>query len=162
MRNTKPSRVLKGLTSAKITEPPKIYAERPKLKGSRAKGITYERMVGRRLQERINKGEIPAELVSSQWFSFFDSVGPGYCQIDHYLICPGFIILIECKLTQSDSAPDQMDKLYRPILEMIYGVPVVCVQVCKNLRKYPPNAIGDITDLVFKPRRGIHTWHYLG
>lgn len=121
-------------------------------------------MIGRRLSSRIKEGELPAELISGQWFRFEDSRGPGYCQIDHYLICPGFIILIECKLTHTDYALDQMDKLYKIILEHIYQVPVVCVQVCKNLRRdrNPPDLITDISELVFKPRRGLHTWHYIG
>lgn len=147
---------------AKTCEAPTLFSKEPRLKGNRAKGKTYERLVGRRLEQRIAKGEIAGELIKHQWFSYIDSNGHGYCQSDYYIICEGFIVLIECKLTQSDFAGDQMSKLYKPVLEYIYKVPVVCVQVCKALRKNPPNAISDITDLINNPRHGIHTWHYLG
>lgn len=100
------------------------------------------------------------ELIAEQWFSYEDDNGRSICQTDYYLLCDGFILLLECKLTQTDSAIAQMAKLYKPILEHIYEVPVICVQVCKNLRYRPPNAIRDIKQLIDDPRYGIHTWHF--
>lgn len=155
-------RVVQGLRSAKLTTAPALYAKAPKMKGARAKGRTYERTVGRRLKARIASGEIPAELREGQWFLYTDDNGPGYCQTDYYLLCPGFIILIECKLTQNSSAETQMALLYKPILEMVYKVPVVTLQVCKNLRGHPKLRVMDIMDLVKVPRPGLWTWHYLG
>lgn len=132
--------------------------------------------MGRRLKQRIDRVELPTatqvapsplpwdgvELISHQWFSFNDSNGGGCCEADHYLIHPrGFIILLECKLTQTDSAIDQMVKLYVPVLKEIYGMPVIPVQVCKNMRYQPDNLITDIEVLLKEPRMAVWTWHYL-
>lgn len=149
-----------GLKEARLTEAPSLYSKSPKLKGSRAKGKIYERAIARRLKRLIDEGKIPAELRTNQWFSFEDANGFGYCQTDHYLLLPGFIVLIECKLTQSDQAEDQLDKLYRPILEKIYGVPVVCVHCFKNMRRHPANRIDEIEEIIFKPKRGIWNLHW--
>ena len=101
-------------------------------------------------------------LYSGQWFAFYDDSGPGYCQIDHYILLPGFIILVECKLTQTEKAEYQMEKLYVPILHKVYGVPVISLQICKNVRYHLRNGIQHITDLIKYPRGGVYTWHYLG
>lgn len=163
MRNFKSCRKIRGLKSARpLSEPPSRFKTSPKLKGSRAKGKTYERLVGRKLKRRIENGELNADLVSERWFAFEDDNGFGYCQIDHYLVCPGFIVLIECKLTQTDSAEDQLKKLYEPILRQVYQCPVITVQVCKNLRRHPANALGDIRDIIEYPRAGLWTWHFIG
>lgn len=146
---------------ASLSQPPTRYKKAPKLKGSRAKGLTYERAVGRRLIRRIDAGDLRAELVSNQWFRFVDKNGKGFCQTDHYLICGDFIILIECKLTQNKFAKNQMLKLYKPVLEHIYEVPIICVQVFKNVRAKMTNRIADISDLMTNPVPNIYSWHYI-
>ena len=155
-------RKIQKLEWAKLAKAPPKFEKPPKCKGARAKGYTYERTVGRRLKERIIAGEINAKLVSNQWFAFEDSLGAGFCQTDHYLICDGFIVLIECKLSQSSYADDQMTKLYEPVLRAVYGLPVVCVQVFKNVRAYPKNSIMDILEIIKFPKAGVHNWHFLG
>ena len=119
--------------------------------------------MGRRLKQRKARGDLgdKVTIVAGQWFSFTDDVGFGMCQADYYLMYPKFIILLECKLTQNDGAAEQMTKLYMPILKMIYGLPVIPVQVCKNLRYNPPDLLADISSLIKAPRHGVWTWHYL-
>lgn len=161
MRNMKSSRKIQNLKSArKLQEPPVRFQKKRRLKGSKAKGLTYERTVGRRLAKRIEKEQLPAELVSGQWFAFEDSNGYGCCQIDHYLICPGFIIILECKLTQTDSAEPQLRELYEPIIREVYKCPVMVIQVCKNLRHHPAHTLLDIREAIYKPRPEMWTWHF--
>lgn len=162
MEYTKSYRQVKELQWAKKCDPPAMFKKPPKCKGARAKGYTYERTVGRRIKARINAGEINGELICNQWFQFEDANGVGLCQTDYFLICPGFIVLIECKLSQSTYAEDQMTKLYEPILRKVYGLPVICLQVFKNVRGHPHNSVLDIMDLIKYPRTGVFTWHYLG
>lgn len=157
----KSCRELVDLEWARLVDPPSLYKKPPKLKGVKAKGRTYERTVGRRLKDRCASGELPAQLVSGQWFNFCDANGYGYCQTDYYLICEGFIILLECKLTQTDFAETQMRKLYEPILRKVYGLPVVVVQVFKNIRYHPAAQIKDILDAIEYPRPETLSWHFL-
>lgn len=123
--------------------------------------MSYEKLVGKRLKSRFESGELVGHLVEHQWFHFKDANGYGCCQTDYYIICNGFIVLLECKLTQSDYADDQMAKLYKPILEHIYEVPVVCLQVCKNMRRHPERSVRDVKQLMDAPFYGVYTWHYL-
>lgn len=163
MQPRRPCRRITNLKSArKLSEPPSRFKTKPKLKGCRAKGITYEKLVGRRLTRRIENGDFVAELVSGQWFAFEDDFGFGFCQVDYYLICPGFIVLLEAKLTQTQSAEEQLQYLYAPVLRHIYQIPVVMVQVCKNLVQHPKQMLGDISEIINRPQSGIWTWHFIG
>ena len=92
---------------------------------------------------------------------FEDANGIGCCQTDHELHFEDYIILLECKLTQSPLAVPQMTKLYIPVMKEIYDKPIIPVQVCKNLKTNPPNLLADIEVLIEHPRMAIWTWHYL-
>lgn len=140
-----------------MQKPPSLKPK--KLKGARAKGKTYERKVGKKLAYRADKLNI--ELRSQEWIEYEDTNGYGYCQPDYYFICNGFIILAECKLTYTEQAFNQMTQLYMPVLKHIYKVPVIPVQVFKNLRCHLPNMVRDITDIYDKPKHGLWNWHYL-
>lgn len=150
-------RVVSQLAHAQPTPPPSLRFARAEknAKGSRAKGYTYQRVVGRKLRDL---GLTP---LSSQWFSFHDAAGHGYCQIDHLVLFPTGVLLIECKLTQTDSAFLQMSQLYVPILEFIYKRPVITLQACRGLR-YPPQALREPLGLLAQPEFGNFTWHYSG
>lgn len=117
--------------------------------------------MGRKLQARINKGLLDGELKSGQWYRYEDLNGYGCCQTDHELHLEDYIILLECKLTQSDIAFPQMVKLYVPVLREVYDKPVIPVLACKNMRKAAKNSIKDIEDLVKRPLMKLWTWHYL-
>lgn len=130
------------------------------LKGSRAKGKTYERKVGKQLRKRADK--LKVDLHPQEWIEYEDANGYGYCQPDYYLVCDGFILLAECKLTQTDSAFNQMTKLYMPVLKYMYDMPIIPIQIFKNIKRHTPNLIKDITELYNKPKHGLWNWHYLG
>jgi len=126
--------------------------------------MTYERTVGKRLQRRIEEGDLEGKLMPAQWFRFEDENGRGYCQTDYYIICAGFIVLLECKLTQTQMAEGQMTELYVPILKHIYECPIICVQVFKNVRHKISNRLSDISILTEEPnhpKTGVWNWHYI-
>lgn len=124
--------------------------------------MTYERTIGRRLKQQIRDGELYAELISGQWFQFKDANGFGFCQTDHLLVTPTGIIILECKLTQTEKAWVQLDNLYLPVLSAVYSLPVYTIQVCRNLRYVPTNGlITDLAEFCDAPRKGHWTMHWI-
>ena len=122
------------------------------------KGHAYERVVHRELK-RLDLG---GEICFQQWIMFADENGLGWAQPDLYVLWPNLLLLIECKLTQSKSADQQLLGLYLPLLRDIYQLPILCLQVCKNLRVVPPKLVDGPADLLKFPGPGVHTWQYIG
>lgn len=146
-----------GLRTVKILKNSPWGKKSPKLKGSRAKGKTYERTVVRHLKRAFLEPEL---IHYNEWLGFTDATGSHYCQPDIYVELPSYILLLEVKLTQTDSAAYQLAGLYRPLLEALYSKPVVMVQVCKNLR-YPPKYEIHALREAKKPGQ-IYTYHFIG
>lgn len=132
-----------GLRNAKILKNSPWGKGSPKLKGARAKGKTYERTIFRLLKRALAPD---VELYYNLWIGYTDSQGTSYCQPDIFLVLPGWILLLECKLTQTEEAERQLQGLYKPVLEWIFHKPVVTVQVCKNLRYKPKNEIQSLRE----------------
>lgn len=103
------------------------------------------------------------EVRSGQWIKFTDYLGTAHAQPDHYIILPGKIVLVECKLKQNTSAEEQLLHLYRPLLENLYKLPVFTIQAFRHWR-FRPNRfeIKSPQDLLDYPREGIFMWHYMG
>lgn len=133
-----------------------ILPKPKRLRGCRAKGITFERRVEKFLKKKLSQGDLRGQFHPGQWIEFEDSKGLGYAQPDFYIVNSGGVLLLECKLSQTDTAWDQLYGLYKPLLEHIYKVPVVSVQVCKNLRQADPRIISD-----FKERKDGAIWNYI-
>lgn len=104
------------------------FIPKARLRGRRAAGLTFERKVGKVLSVLFS------HVHSGVWFEYHDSKRSGVCQIDHYVLRPGMVLLVECKLSESDDAWEQMSRLYAPILERHYGLPVSRVQATRCLR----------------------------
>lgn len=98
---------------------------------------------------------------AGQWFQFVDINGIGHAQTDFYIVCPRSVLLIECKLSQTQKAFLQMAQLYVPLLEFVYQLPVSTLLACKNLR-YRPEAERTPEELIIHPEIGNFTWHFLG
>lgn len=125
------------------------------------RGHTYERKVGRELRDQLLTGELESgELHANQWLLFSDSQGINWAQPDYYIVYPKVVLLIEAKLTQTDTATPQLLSLYRPLLAFHYDRPVLCVQVCQNLRHIPPRFIESPQEVLDHPGPGVHTWHF--
>lgn len=145
--------------TCRLSEPP---FRKPSLTGSKGRGLAYERRVGRELLRR----NYPVE--SSAWFRYKDALGTAHCEVDHLLVLPKVVVLVECKLTQSDQGVLQLLQLYAPVASHYYGLPLVLVLACKHLsplagRTAPvPHEVEDFDDVVDSPSRGVYLWHYLG
>ena len=148
---------VQSLHSVRLLQTSPWGGKSPKLKGCRAKGKTYERTVARLLARSLDSS---AELFYNQWIAFTDSTGSHYCQPDLYIVLPSYVLLLEVKLTQTESAEGQMSELYKPVLEALYSRPVVMVQICKNLR-YPPRAEISALHQACSSTR-FYTYHCLG
>ncbi len=124
-----------------------------RVRGAKAKGLAYERKFGKYLETQ----RLGGKLFPHQWFGFIDANGEGIAQSDYFIRRRDEILLFECKLTQCDLAWDQLNHLYRPLLEMLFGLPVWSVLVCKNLREVPEGLITNLEDA-----RDGTTFHWLG
>lgn len=138
-----------------------MFSKKPRLRGAQAKGMTYERHVYRTLKRWYERGELPGELLYSQWFSFTDANGHGFCQTDILIVTSSFIFILECKLTCTDWAWPQLRELYKPVVERVFKRPAITVQVCKNIYTAPTKGITSIVELMDSPKDGLLTWHFL-
>ena len=146
-----------GLKMALITsENP--WKREPKLKGTAAKGKTYERTIIRRLESLV-----PNLLHASEWIRYQDASQSGWrhAQPDAYILCDKWIWLLEVKRTQTSLAGAQMRYLYEPLLKFLYpGLSIIKVQVCKNLRTVPENEITRLREATSP--EVIYTYHCPG
>lgn len=146
-------RVIDGLRLCTLLDQRPSCIPRPGGKGSKALGRTYEKKIG-----KLVKRTYP-DLISGQWFEYYDNNGRGYCQIDHYLVFNEQVLVLECKLTQTSVAWGQMHELYKPVLEHMYKRPVTCVQVCKHVVDRTPT-ISELSEALAKPG-SYFLWHRL-
>lgn len=129
-RRRKHYRVIKDLLWVTLSEKSPWSKSRARLRGAKARGRAYENKFGVWL-ERQN---LPGTLFAHQWLAFEDENGVGYAQPDYFILRPDNVLLLECKLSQVDSAWDQLELLYAPLLGHLFSRPCIPVQVCKNLR----------------------------
>lgn len=136
-----------------------------RLKGTAAKGKTYERKFGRELRDLIAAGKLSGELYRQQWLMFTDQEGFNFAQPDCYVVQSNRVWLFECKRTENKSACDQLILLYRPLLQFLYELPVYCVQVCKNIRANAnPEWRGELVDHIDQAlalEDELCTFHYI-
>ncbi len=154
-------RRIRGLKWAELRDDGPFPKQKPKRRAHKA-GIAYEKKVGRWLSRMIREGELEGELRLSQWLLFADENGIGWAQPDAYILMEKGILLMECKLTQSDVATPQLLSLYLPLLRKIYNLPILCLQVCHNLRYVPKKLIEGPKELLAVPGPGVFVWHFLG
>lgn len=147
-------RRVRGLTHVEpLASRPKFIPRVRALTGTKGRGLTYERKVG-----RVLKGYWP-HVRSGVWFAFVDRNGPGVCQVDHFVVLPDQVLLVECKLSENDMAWAQINDLYRPILGDYFGLTVTGVQATKHVRS--ADALLDIRSAVAHPG-ATALWHCLG
>jgi hypothetical protein len=127
-------------------------------RGAKAKGIRYEKAVRSWLTALF------PDAIHEQWFEFTDSSGYGICQTDHLVVFDHLVVVFESKLTQTHQAIAQVNLLYRPVVEKVWGRPSLGVQICKNLVVDPgPGLIRNPRSIpTFKPSDRVWTLHYIG
>jgi hypothetical protein len=147
--------------------PPGIR-ERKKLKGSRGRGKTYERKVDRHLRDLCRSGALDSALGAplhryfQQWLCFRDAEGPGFAQPDSFVVGTRAVLLVEAKLTYTMDGDHQLRYLYGPLLEELFGLPVLRVQAFKNLRGCPGPPMIDQLAARFEREDEILGWHFMG
>lgn len=103
--------------------PARIPIGRPRAR-SKLLGLAYERNLAKALGGRAFYGK---------WFEFLDRNGPGWCQPDLIFARDRVIYVLECKYSWVPEGHSQIDELYKPVLELAFGVPVCGIVVCKSL-----------------------------
>lgn len=146
-------RIVRGLTHVEPLAARPKYIPRVIVGGVKRQGLTYEKKIG-----RVLRGYWP-HAQSGVWFAFVDRNGPGVCQVDHFVVLPEQVLLVECKLTENDMAWAQIKDLYGPILADYFGLTVTGVQAVKHLRN--AEALLDVRDALRAPG-ACALWHCLG
>lgn len=160
-RPTNEVRRIRGLKWAELRTDGPFSKQKPRRRAHKA-GLAYEKKVSRALKRMVGAEKLTGELFIGQWILFADENGVGWAQPDIYLLMPNRILLMECKLTQSDVATPQLISLYLPLLREIYNLPILCLQVCHNLRYVPKKLVESPMELLDNPGPGAFTWHFLG
>lgn len=116
-------RVIRHLSWALPCDRPKCIPKgRPR--GAKKQGVLYERALA---------AELGADWRHGQWFEYEDQNGHGYCQVDFLRRTSDATVVLEAKLSWLPEAHQQISHLYGPVLEWIWGVPVIGVVVAKRL-----------------------------
>ncbi len=156
-----PVRKIRGLKWAELRSEAPFKKSRPR-RSALKRGLAYEKVVGRELKRQIGDGSLKGELFLGQWILFSDAGGIGWAQPDAYVLMEDRILLLEAKLTQSDAAVPQLLSLYLPLLRQIYNLPILCAQVCHNLRYIPKKLVESPQELLANPGPGVFVWHFIG
>lgn len=117
-------RIVKGLKWARRldSKPPFIPNGRPR--GAKAQGLRYERKVAKALPEAEH----------GVWFEFEDQEGVSWCQTDFLLRLASGLVILESKYTWTEEAHQQLDLLYRPVVEKALLVKdTKGIVICKTL-----------------------------
>jgi hypothetical protein len=134
------ARKVQGLRWTRLlaARPSCIPASRPR--GVRAKGLAYERELGRALPAASH----------NPWFEFEDVNGHGYCSPDFLLqLGPATCLVLETKLRWVAEGHSQLEELYFPVVQAATGLRPVggvvtkvlvpgmpgSTKICRNLRE---------------------------
>ena len=118
-------RVIKGLLHARLLSSPPSFAKNSRIRGRAKKaGVQYEKAI----QESL-----PGGWTRGQWIEFMDAAGHGYCQLDFHHCCLDGVVVLESKLSWVPEGHSQLELLYRPVVEMIWGKPMIGLVVAKRL-----------------------------
>lgn len=118
------SRVVRGLYYAERLAQRPSFIPKGRPRGAAAAGLRYEKAFGRAIGPLATRG---------CWFTFKDSGGDGWCEVDFLIEMTSCVAILECKYTWTPAAYAQTELLYRPVVELALKKPVLTVQVCKRL-----------------------------
>ncbi len=99
-----------------------------RLRGTKAKGIAFEREV---------YAALPRSAKHGPWYSFFDANGPGYCQPDIIVVGKEQIAVFEVKLSNIEEAIKQLSNLYLPVVSKAHGKKAIGIIVVRHLTRVP-------------------------
>lgn len=122
-----------SLIFAEICQVGPFGAKAPRRKGAKARGLTFERKIGKKL---LSAPKAWGGLRAGTWIRFEDCGGPGWAQPDFFFLGESRIVLLEAKLTETPAGWEQLWGLYAPLLMEIFpSREIICVQVCQNLAR---------------------------
>lgn len=121
------------------------------LSGSRARGLTYERKVGKVLAAHCAKAGW--KLWDHQWFAYKDELGVKYFQPDFIIERETDNVLVEVKLTLVDTSV-QINK-YLHYLK-IFGLDCFPLVIVRNLTPAASLIITDFDKIT--PNAVLHLW----
>lgn len=154
-------RVISGLQWTRLLEGRPKYIPVGRPRGSKLYGLKYESAFGSKIEYLF--GPI-ANVLRGRWFEFADANGPGCCQPDVIVPFEKYIVVCECKLTETAAGRDQINLLYRPILEAHYKMPVRGVVVTRHLTRETNRSVvvDSMEEAIRLSNSVIPTLHWLG
>lgn len=100
-------------------------------------------------------------VTNRSWVQFRDGGGYGYAEPDGWIEYPDRIFLFECKLTGGVAGKMQMEGLYKPLLEKIFGKPCVCLLICKWINPGTPGPFFGSPEDFLRSGERFGTWQWL-
>lgn len=95
-----------------------------------------------------------------QWIEFVDKNGRGLAEPELYAVLRDCVVLFEMKLTGGPAGKMQLEGLYAPLLQHIYGKPVLCMLVCRGVIPGTPGPYMEPLQF-FQSGLSFATWHWL-
>jgi hypothetical protein len=97
------------------------------------------------------------------WWEFEDASGWRCCQTDLVLMGARSTLVLEVKYSYTPEAWEQLEKLYSPVLRIALGLPVLGVQICKNLRDWKGPVVSDLKSAIsLAKQEGFVLLHWTG
>lgn len=148
-------RVIDGLKWAQRDDEGPRFG-RSRARGRKAAGIKYEKSLASALPVALH----------GQWIRFGDRNGLGFAQPDFLLELGDRMVVLETKYTWVAEGHSQIELLYRPLVEEIWGKPVLGIVVAKVLtpdcRQLP--VFGSLDKALEAGLQGARSvvWHWIG
>lgn len=135
-------RKIVGLESAEWCQQPRFAVSVKGAKGSRKRGLAFERRVQDELTA-IYSGS--ADVFCNRWISFVDAAGDGIASPDCVIIPHDSakpLVIVECKLTWRRRAKEKLASVYGVLLRQIYpDREQRHAQICRRLTLACPDDI---------------------
>lgn len=106
----------------RATPPAFTLGRRPR--GAKGAGLRFERAVAKAIPQAAH----------AQWFEFADTHGLGWASPDIIWRRGGTIYVLECKLTLTDEADNQLRGLYLPLMSHFFGTMALGIVVARHLK----------------------------
>lgn len=121
-------------------------------------GLRYEECVANALARRFPCAQ------HGMWLRFRDVNGWGYAQPDVVLRGSREVVIVECKLTYTKAALRQLEGLYMPLLEMLWGLPTRGIVACRGLTREiaAEDVCGSFPLALAAAKQAPSVWHWLG
>lgn len=119
-------RRIDGLAWAERAESP--FGAAPKARGAKLAGLRFERS----MVKRVSAWFPGDEVLAGPWIHYGDSNGPGFAQPD--IVCLKRKIVFECKLGFRNEALIELEELYLPLCERVWGGKFQGIVLAKHWR----------------------------